>query len=65
MQEAALEGLISPIEAYSCDLHILDAVQESQQITCMTLEDWCQAQQVDPTLSLVISRLWDRTLGQQ
>ena len=29
----------------------------------MTLEDWCQAQQVDPTLSLVISRLWDGTLG--
>ena len=31
----------------------------------MTLEDWHQAQQEDPTLSLVISRLWDGTLGQQ
>ena len=30
---------------------------------CMTLEDWCQAQQVDPTLSLVISRLQDGPLG--
>ena len=28
----------------------------------MTLEDWCQAQQVDPALSLVISRLQDGTL---
>ena len=28
----------SPIEAYSCDLHILDAVQDSQQVACMTLE---------------------------
>ena len=26
MQEAALEGPMSPIEAYSCDLHILDPV---------------------------------------
>ena len=51
VQEAALEGLTSPIEAYSCDLHILDAVQDSQQVTCMALEDWHQAQQVDPTLS--------------
>ena len=64
MQEAALEGPTSPIEAYSyCDLHILDAVQDSQQVTCMTLEDWHQAQQGDPTLSLVISRLQDETLG--
>ena len=57
VQEAVLEGLASPIEAYSYDLHILDAVQDSQQVTCMILEDWCQAQRVDPTLSLVISRL--------
>ena len=44
VQEAALEGPTSPKEAYSCDLHILDAVQDSQQVTCMTLEDWHQAQ---------------------
>ena len=65
VQDASLEGLTSPIETYSCDLHILDAVQDSQQVTCMSLEDWCQAQEVDPTLSLVISRLQDGTLGQQ
>ena len=63
VQDAALKGPASPIEAYSCNLHILDAVQNSQQVTCMTLEDWHQAQQVDPTLSLVISRQWDGTLG--
>ena len=64
VHQAALEGSASPIKAYSCDLHILDAVQDSQQVTCMTLEDWHQAQQADPTLSLVISRLCDGTLEQ-
>ena len=39
VQGAALEGPASPIKAYSYDLHILDAVQGSQQVTCMTLED--------------------------
>ena len=29
----------------------------------MTLEDWWQAQQADPVLSLVIARLWDGMLG--
>ena len=65
MQEAVLKGPRSPIKAYSYDLHVLDAVQDSQQVTCMTLEDWHQAQQAAPTLCLVISRLWDGTLGQQ
>ena len=64
VQEAVLKGPASPIEAYSSNLHILDAVQDSQQDTRMTLEDWHQAQQVDPTLSLVISRLQDGTLEQ-
>ena len=59
------QSITSLIEAYSCNLCILDAVQDSQQVTCMTLEDWCQAQQVDPTQSLVILRLQDETLGQQ
>ena len=58
------KGPVSPIEAYSCNLHILDAVQDSQQVACMSLEDWFQTQQVDPTLSLVISRLQDGMLGQ-
>ena len=57
VQEAALK---SPTEAYSCNLHILDPVQD----TCMTMEDWHQGQQVDPTLSLVITRLQDGTLEQ-
>ena len=63
VQEAALEGHIISIEAYSSNLHILDAVQDSQQVASMTLEDWQQAQQADPVLSLVITRLWDGTLG--
>ena len=65
VQEAALKGPTSPIKAYSYDLHILHPVQDSQQVTCMILEDWHQAQQEDPTLNLVISRLQDGTLGQQ
>ena len=65
VQEAALKGPASPIEAYSYDLHVLDTVQDSLQVTCMTLEDWHQAQLEDPTLNLVISRLQDGTLGQQ
>ena len=63
MQEASLESPTSLIEAHSCNLHVLDSVQDSQQVTCMTIEDWHQAQQMDPTLSLVIPRLWDGTLG--
>ena len=42
VQEAAIKGPTSPVEAYSCDLYILDTVQDSQQVTCMTLEDWHQ-----------------------
>ena len=55
VQEAALKGPTCPIKAYSCNLHIL--------VTCMTLEDWHQAQQVDLALCLVISGLQDGTLG--
>ena len=62
VQEAALEGPASPIEAYSCDLHILDAIQDNKQVACMTLEDWDQAQEVDPVLSLVIAILQDGML---
>ena len=40
VQEAALEGPASPIEAYIYDVHILDAVQDSQQVSCITLKDW-------------------------
>ena len=57
VQEAALQGSASPIEAYSNDLHVLDILQDSNQVASMTLEDWCQAQEADPILSLVITRL--------
>ena len=62
-QEAALQGPASPIDAYSSDLHILDVLQDSKQIVSMTLEDWHQAQEADPVLSLVIARLRDGMLG--
>ena len=58
VQEAALKGPTSPIQAYSCDLHVLDSVQDGLQVACMTMEDWCEAQQADLTLNLVITRLW-------
>ena len=32
VQEAALEGPTSPIEAYSCNMHVLDSVLDSQQV---------------------------------
>ena len=62
VQEAALQGPSSSIEAYSRDLHVLDALQDSNRVASMTLEDWCQAQGVDPILSLVIARLRDGML---
>ena len=55
---------IRTTEAYSCDLHILDPVPESQQVTCMSTDDWHKAQLADMTLSLVITRLWEGTPGQ-
>ena len=60
VQEATLNGTV---EAYSCKLHVLDAIQDSKQVACMTLEDWHQAQEADPVLSLVIARLRDGILG--
>ena len=65
VQKAAHEGPTSPIEAHSCDLHVLDSVQGSQQVAHLIMEDWHQAQQVDSTLSLVINRLQNGTLWQQ
>ena len=63
VQEAALQGPASPTEAYSSNLHVLDILQDSNQVASMTLEDWCQAQEMDPILSLVIARLRDGMLG--
>ena len=63
VQDAVLQGPASPLEAYSSDLDVLDVLQDSNQVASMTLEDWCQAQEADPTLSLLISRLRDGMLG--
>ena len=64
MQDAALEGSVSPIKAYSSNVHILDSVEASQQVTCMTTDDWHQVQLADPVLGLVIVRLQEGTLSQ-
>ena len=63
VQEAFLQGPTSPIEAYSSDLHVLDVLQDTNQVASMTLKDWCQVQEVDPILGLVIARLREGTLG--
>ena len=63
VQEAALQGPAFPIEAYSSDLHVLDVLQDSNQVASMTLKDWHQAQEVDPILSLAIARLRGGMLG--
>ena len=42
VQEAAFK-VNQFYKAYSYDLHVLDAVQDSHQVACMTLDDWCQA----------------------
>ena len=49
---------------YSCDLYILDSVGDRLQVTCMTIDDWCQAQWSDLVLGLMIARLQDGTWGQ-
>ena len=64
MQKATLDGPMSSIEAYSCDVCILDLVGDSPQIVCMTTDNCHQAQWVDPVLGLMILRMQDRTLGQ-
>ena len=54
IQEAALDKPACPIEAYSYDLHVIGAIQDSQQVAQMTLDDWQQAQEVDPVLGKII-----------
>ena len=58
MQEATLKGPGSPIEAYSCNLHVMDLVGDGMQVTCMTTKDCWQAQLADPILDYVIAG-WD------
>ena len=57
IQEAALDQPDCPIEAYSYDMHVIGAIQDSQQVAQMTLDDWRQAQGADPALATIIERL--------
>ena len=64
IQEAALEKPVCPIEAYSYNLHVMGAIQDSKQVAQMTLDDWHQVQEVDPVLSIIITRLREGMLEQ-
>ena len=64
IQEATLDKPACPIEAYSYDLHILGAIQDSQQVAQMTLDNWCQVQEVDPILGIIVKRLREGMLEQ-
>ena len=64
IQEAALDQPAFPIEAYSYNLHIVGAIQDSQQVAQMTLDDWCQAEEVDPVLGIIVKRLREGMLDQ-
>ena len=54
----------SLIKAYNSDVHVLHSVEGSQQVPCMTTDDWHQVQWADPVLGLVIARLQEGTLSQ-
>ena len=64
IQEAALEKPVCPIEAYSYDLHVIGVIQNSQQVSQMTLDDWQQAQEADPVLGIIIRRIREGMLEQ-
>ena len=64
IQEAAIEKPFCQIEAYSYDLHVIGAIQDIKQVVQMTVDDWHQAQDVDPVLSIIITRLGEGTLEQ-
>ena len=53
-----------PKEAYSYDLHVTGAIQDSQQVAQITLDDWHHAQEADPVLGIIIKRLREDTLEQ-
>ena len=63
-QEAALEKPVCPIEAYSYDLHVMGAIQDSKQVAQMTLDDWQKVQEADPVLGIIIMRLREGMLEQ-
>ena len=64
IQGATLDQPACPIEAYSYDLHVIGATQDSQLVAQMTLDDWQQAQEADPVLGVIIKRLPEGTLEQ-
>ena len=64
IQDAALNQPACPIEAHSYDLHVIGAIQDSQQVAQMTLDDWHQAQEVDPVLGIIVKRLREGMLEQ-
>ena len=64
IQEAALEKPACPIKAYSYDLHVIGAIQDSQQVAQMTLDDWHLTQEADPVLGIIMKRLREETLEQ-
>ena len=64
IQEAALDQPACPIEAYSYNLHVIGVIQDSQQVAQMTLDDWHQAQEVDPVLGINVKRLREGMLEQ-
>ena len=64
IQEGALEKPVCPIEAYSYDFHVVGEIQDSMQVAQMTLDDWCQVQEADPVLGLIIMRLREGMLEQ-
>ena len=64
IQEAPLEKPVCPIEAYSYDLHVVGAIQDSKEVAQMTLNDWHQVQEVDPVPSVIIMRLREGMLEQ-
>ena len=65
IQEAALEKPVCPIEAYSYDLHVMGAIQDTKQVAQMTLDDWHQVKEVDPVLGIIITRLREGMLEQE
>ena len=64
VQEAAIEGPTQLIKVYSCDLSVMDWLEEGPQVTCMTAKDWQQAQLADLFLGQVIAKMQGETLGQ-
>ena len=63
MQKAAFEGPMSPIGAYSCDLHVFDLVEDGLQVTCMSNKTGNRPSWQPPS-QLGWLRMQDRTLVQ-